>query len=129
MKIKKIAQTPGLVATVVDNLTSTSTTDALSANQGRVLNDKIDNITNIKMAVLQFQRSGTGNIPIDYSSITGTIIASVFIGSVNTENNSYVTPSPNIGGIETQYNKVTGVYIHNSGGGITLVNILVFYTE
>lgn len=43
MKIRKIAQTPGLVATVVDNLTSTSTTDALSANQGKVLNEKIIN--------------------------------------------------------------------------------------
>ena len=43
MKIRKIAQTPGLVATVVDNLTSTSTTDALSANQGKVLNEKITN--------------------------------------------------------------------------------------
>lgn len=43
MKIRKIAQTPGLVATVVDNLTNTSTIDALSANQGKVLNDKITN--------------------------------------------------------------------------------------
>lgn len=42
MKIRKIAQTPGLVATVVDNLTSTSTTDALSTNQGRILNEKIN---------------------------------------------------------------------------------------
>ena len=40
MKIKKIAQTPGVVATVVDNLNSISTTDALSANQGKILNDK-----------------------------------------------------------------------------------------
>lgn len=44
MKIKKIAQTPGLVATVVDNSTSSSTIDALSANQGRVLNEKITNL-------------------------------------------------------------------------------------
>ena len=45
MKIKKIAQTPGLVATVVDNSTSSSTIDALSANQGKVLNEKITNLT------------------------------------------------------------------------------------
>ena len=45
MQIKKIAQTPGLVATVVDNLTNSSTIDALSANQGRVLNEKITNLT------------------------------------------------------------------------------------
>ena len=48
MKIRKIAQTPGLVATVVDNLTSTSTTDALSANQGKVLNEKTTNKANKK---------------------------------------------------------------------------------
>ena len=30
--------------TVIDNLTSTSTTDALSANQGKILNDKITSI-------------------------------------------------------------------------------------
>lgn len=42
MKIRKIAQTPGLVATVVDNLTNTSTIDALSANQGKILNDKVN---------------------------------------------------------------------------------------
>lgn len=47
MKIRKVAQTPGLVATVVDNLTSTNTTDALSANQGRILYDMINsNILN-----------------------------------------------------------------------------------
>ena len=45
MQIKKIAQTPGLVATVVDNLTNSSTIDALSANQGRVLNEKITKLT------------------------------------------------------------------------------------
>lgn len=44
MKIKKIAQTPGLVATVVDNLNSTSEIDALSAKQGKALNDKLNNI-------------------------------------------------------------------------------------
>ena len=41
MKIRKVAQSAGLVATVVDNLESTSATDALSANQGRVLYEKI----------------------------------------------------------------------------------------
>lgn len=40
-KIRKIAQSAGLIATVVDKLTSTSTSDALSANQGRILDEKI----------------------------------------------------------------------------------------
>ena len=34
-------------AQIIDNLESTSTTDALSANQGRVLNNKIDNLTTV----------------------------------------------------------------------------------
>lgn len=38
--IIKAKQSSGLVADVVNNLTSTSTTNALSANQGKILNDK-----------------------------------------------------------------------------------------
>lgn len=41
MKIRKVAQSAGLVANVVDKLTSTSKSDALSANQGKVLDEKI----------------------------------------------------------------------------------------
>lgn len=50
MKIKKIAQTPGVVATVVDNLHSGSSKDALSANQGKILNESIVNILNALVA-------------------------------------------------------------------------------
>lgn len=39
----------GVTINVVDSLTSTSTTDALSANQGRLLNDKIPTKTITKM--------------------------------------------------------------------------------
>ena len=39
--IVKAKQSAGLVANVIDNLNSTSEVDALSANQGKVLNDKI----------------------------------------------------------------------------------------
>ena len=39
--IIKAKQTAGVVAQVIDGLTSTSQTDALSANQGKVLNEKI----------------------------------------------------------------------------------------
>lgn len=41
--VEWVNQTGGIV--VVDNLTSTSTTDALSAKQGKILNDKITNAT------------------------------------------------------------------------------------
>ena len=44
--IIKAKQSAGVVATVVDNLTSTSSTDALSAKQGNVLNDSITSIKN-----------------------------------------------------------------------------------
>lgn len=43
--IIKAKQSSGVVATVVDNLTSTSSTNALSANQGKTLNEKIDKST------------------------------------------------------------------------------------
>lgn len=47
MKIKKIAQTPGVLATVIDSLTSDSSTNALSAKQGKILYDMINsNILN-----------------------------------------------------------------------------------
>lgn len=47
----QLPQTGGGTATfydieVIDNLTSTSTTDALSANQGKVLNDKFTQVSN-----------------------------------------------------------------------------------
>lgn len=42
--IIKAKQSAGVVATVVDNLTSTSATDALSANQGRILNASITSL-------------------------------------------------------------------------------------
>lgn len=47
--IIKAKQSAGLVATIVDNLKSSSPTDALSANQGRILNEKV---TGIKMDIL-----------------------------------------------------------------------------
>ena len=44
MKNRKINQSAGVVANVVDSLDSTSAIDALSANQGKILNEKIDNL-------------------------------------------------------------------------------------
>lgn len=44
--IVKAKQSSGVVANVVDLLSSTSTTDALSANQGKILNEKIVGILN-----------------------------------------------------------------------------------
>ena len=48
----------GTAVNVVDRLDSTSTTEALSANQGRILNDKIENnISNIEELSLDFNSS------------------------------------------------------------------------
>ena len=46
--IIKAKQSVGVVATVVDNLTSTSAMNALSANQGKILNEKIVDFNGIK---------------------------------------------------------------------------------
>lgn len=53
--IIKAKESSAVVATVVDNLTSTSSTNALSANQGNVLNNKIANSTPV---VLYSNNSG-----------------------------------------------------------------------
>jgi len=47
--IIKATQSAGIVATVVDSLNSTSTTDALSANQGKVLVDRMSYSTTEKV--------------------------------------------------------------------------------
>ena len=54
--IIKAKQSAGIVSNIIDNLNSTSATDALSANQGKVLNDsKLDtssNLTNTEIETL-----------------------------------------------------------------------------
>lgn len=54
--IIKAKQSAGVVATVVDNLNSDSTTDALSAKQGKELNQKIDTkiVTNTEIATNEY---------------------------------------------------------------------------
>jgi microcystin-dependent protein len=79
--IIKAKQSAGVVATVVDSLNSTSTTDALSANQGRLLNEKIymvlpqgSNINNLlengKFGIF----NATGTLPTGYSTSDNNII-------------------------------------------------------
>lgn len=51
--IIKAKQTIPITETIVDNLTSDSTTDALSANQGRILNNKIQNINTIQVSATE----------------------------------------------------------------------------
>jgi microcystin-dependent protein len=80
--IIKARQSSGIVATVVDGLNSTSTTDALSANQGKVLNEKMFpmeilannyNIDNIKKLGFYGIFNATGTLPTGYSTSDNNI--------------------------------------------------------
>lgn len=144
MKIRKIAQTPGLVATVVDNLISTSKVDALSANQGKILNEnklnfeyskKIGDISilanKMRFTVLEGAAAGS-NVEIDfssmYSSLNGTVVTSFVIGQVNTQSNVNVTslvPTVNQG---EYWNYISRVRVFsNAPSATTLVHVGVFY--
>lgn len=86
--IIKAKQSAGVVATVVDTLTSTSTTDALSAKQGKVLNEKIievidsiysvaeqgTNINDLKINGKYGIFNATGTLPSGYSTNDNNII-------------------------------------------------------
>ena len=51
--IIKAKQSAGVIATVIDGLNSTSATNALSANQGRMLNEKISKASDINVSSLK----------------------------------------------------------------------------
>lgn len=144
MKIRKIAQTPGLVATVVDNLISTSKVDALSANQGKILNENKLNfeyskktgdisilVNKMRFTVLEGAAMGS-NVEVDFSSmypsLNGTVVTSFVIGQANTQSNINVTslvPTINQG---TYWNYVARVRVFsNSPSATTLVHVGVFY--
>ena len=79
--IIKAKQSAGIIATVVDTLSSTSATDGLSANQGRILNNKIyvqsaqgTNIDNLRENGKYGILNATGALPSGYSSSDNNII-------------------------------------------------------
>ena len=79
--IIKTKQSAGIIATVVDSLSSTSATDGLSANQGRILNNKIyvqsaqgTNIDNLRENGKYGILNATGTLPSGYSSSDNNII-------------------------------------------------------
>lgn len=81
--IIKAKQTQAVVATVVDNLTSESSTDALSANQGRILNEnKVDKV------------SGKGLSTNDFTDTLLTKLNGIATGATkNTVTNSLTSTS------------------------------------
>jgi hypothetical protein len=71
---------------VIDGLTSTSTTDALSANQGRVLNEKIEKISivnNTAIDSVEFSRTSDGRVAIKFNedNAPGTDVKQIVIAS------------------------------------------------
>lgn len=82
--IIKAKQTQAVVATVVDNLTSESSTDALSANQGRILKGYIENndtmISTLQQDIIdiedsmitKIQKNGV-NLPITNKTVDITV--------------------------------------------------------
>lgn len=71
--IIKAAQSSGLVATVVDNLESDSEIDALSAKQGKVLNEKINNLSTYSTEETLTGKTWIDGKPIYRKVITGTL--------------------------------------------------------
>ena len=87
--IIKAKQSAGVVATVVNSLESTSATDALSAKQGKALNDKImptvlymadgntvksdiplnDDVNNYDYLDIQFKKAAGGGVTVGYSRV------------------------------------------------------------
>lgn len=111
--IIKARQSSGVVATVVDGLNSTSTTDALSANQGRVLNEKI--IPNYM----------TATISSSYSSPSGLV--TVPLDRVVESNGNKLTLSNNkiVIGSGVSYVRVNGaIFLNSPSNGYLWATIL-----
>lgn len=61
------------ISLVEDNLTSTSTTSALSAKQGKVLNDKISNLTKSDVGLDQVDNTADANKSVKYATSAGSV--------------------------------------------------------
>lgn len=101
----QLPQTGGGAATfydiqVVDSLNSTSTTDALSANQGEVLNDKMKNNQDITSGLSFHASLGTDKQYTKCYKNEGTNI--VFV-------NIYFTPTANLTGQDVVISGLPGV--------------------
>lgn len=80
--IIKAKQGAPIVATVKDNLTSESTSDALSANQGRILNEKISNLENLSSGkiVISEEEPPTENTKLWVNLATNDVKPNALIG-------------------------------------------------
>lgn len=139
--IIKAKQSAGVLATVVDSLGSSSATDALSANQGKVLNDKIEtNTTKLntiesgaqKNVIELVQRNGV-DLPILNKSINVIVPTKT---SDLTNDSNYISEIPiasstKLGGVKIGENlSVTadGV-LSATGGGSGAKEVSISETE
>ena len=80
---------PSPYVTVVDNLNSQSATDALSANQGRVLNDgKVAKAGDTMTGDLSVEKA-SGDIVVKAKNKTSTLAAALMVGSGGTNHGVY----------------------------------------
>lgn len=154
MKIRKIAQTPGLVATVVDNLVSTSSIDALSANQGKVLNDKINILSTystnevktgeiwidgkpIYKKTIQFNTTTTGKHSLRHNISNLDTVVDVRGTTKDSGGAFYIFPmsaaTDNVASWSTSIQNIDKTYFYFfRGGQVTGTNIsyvTIFYTK
>lgn len=83
---KQLDAAAASVTEVIDNLTSTSTTAALSANQGKVLGDRVTSLEGKLTAIFTFKgtKENTGELPKDGSQQVGDV------WHVNADSGEYV---------------------------------------
>lgn len=128
---------------VVDNLNSSSNTDSLSANQGKVLNENKLNfgystkvsdasipVNKLRFTVLEV--SGVGSFYVSlknyYTSIDGQIITSFVIGQANTQNNVNVTSIVPAINQRDYFNYISELQVFSKAeSATTFVHIGVFY--
>ena len=109
---------PSTTATVINNLTNTSITDALSANMGKQLNDMISALTQ-KIEVLQYNLVDNGPEILTGRYYNGSpeYIVRIIVDNLNSGNNSVNVPFDvtNINVIE-----LSGIVVSNSNNIFSL---------
>lgn len=101
--IIKAKRSVGIVGTnILDILTSTSITDALSANQGKVLNDKIEAISSVMTAYLgsSYSYTTTGSNTVTTMPLSGKIS----VGNKFTLSNNEIIVGDNVSVVKVNAN-------------------------
>lgn len=141
--IIKAEQVSMTAAKVIDNLNPASSLDALSANQGKYLNEtklnfgysaKVSNTSipanKLRFTVLEVSGIGDFNIKLSdyYTSINGQVITSFVIGQINTQDNVNVTSIVPTINRTNYYNYISELRVFsNAKSATTYVHIGVFY--